>query len=83
VFRSSLARDRAAKELAQDAHLAESQAPSSARAAFLAGCGAIAEGDRTGLEAAISKLERLSPGHPGIALLRGGWDAAEARDGTP
>jgi hypothetical protein len=79
VFTSALARDRTARELARDARLAESQAPESPRAAFLEGCGAIADGDKTELDAAIARLARLEPGHPGVALLAHGWEAAEER----
>ena len=76
---ASVARDGRAKSLADDARLAEAQAPDSPRAAFFAGCGAIAARDRSALEAAIAKLVRLAPGHAGIDFLRRGWEVAEAR----
>jgi hypothetical protein len=76
VFLASLARDDTAKALAEDVLLAESQAPDSPRAAFLAGCGAIARRDEAALHNALEKLNRLAPGHPGVGLLKAGWKKA-------
>ena len=77
VLSASIPRDQTARTLALDGLLAKAQAPDSPRATFLAGCAAIAQRDRRGLDAALLGLSRLAPGHPGLAALREAWDLAE------
>lgn len=79
VLVSSVTRDEQARLLAHDGRLALAQAPNSPRAAFLAGCAAIALRDRPALDAAVAILRRVAKASPGAALLEEGWDAAEAR----
>ncbi len=65
-----------ARDLAHDGRLAAAQAPDSARAWFLAACGAIAIRDARALADARARLSRLVPAnHPALPLL-----ARAARD---
>ncbi len=76
---SAIRRDEAARLLAVDEEHAWADAPSSPRAAFLAGCAAIARRDRAALERAMTALAQLAPSQPGAGLLARAWDEAEKR----
>ena len=78
VLMASVRRDEMARRLALDGRLAKRQAPDSPRATFLAGCAAIALDDRASLDVAVADLALIRPGHPGLEMLRAGWDAAES-----
>lgn len=63
----------AAPALAHDGALAVAQAPASARAAFLAACGAIAVRDGAVFTAARARLAALAPGNPALAAVDDVW----------
>jgi hypothetical protein len=62
-----------AAELRHDGDLAAAQAPGSARALFLATCGALAARDRPAFDAALARLAREAPSHPSLAILSHSW----------
>jgi hypothetical protein len=74
MLEAALAGRRAA-DLAHDATLAEAQAPLSPRAAFIAGCGALAIRDGVGVELAARRLNALAPGHPAVRVLLRAWQS--------
>jgi hypothetical protein len=57
------------RDLAHDGALALAQAPDSARAAFLAACGALASRDVDAFDAALLRLAWLWPEHPALVVL--------------
>jgi hypothetical protein len=75
VLQAALRRGPTADALAHDGALALAQDPTSARAAFMAACGAIASNDAPGFSVALAALVRLAPGHPSVAVLRRAWSA--------
>lgn len=68
----------AAGALAHDGALAVAQDPASARATFLAACGAIAVRDGAAFGEARARLTRLAPGNPAIVALDGVWARVRA-----
>ncbi len=70
VLGAAISGEVPAADLAHDGDLALEQAPESARAAFLAACGAIALRDTARFERDASRLAQIAPNHPALALLR-------------
>jgi hypothetical protein len=62
-----------ARDLRHDGDLAAAQAPRSARAMFLAACGALAARDRPAFDAALARLAREAPAHPSLVILSQSW----------
>ncbi len=68
----------AAAALAHDGALALAQDPASARATFLAACGAIAARDGSAFAEARARLAALAPGNPALSALDGVWARVHA-----
>jgi hypothetical protein len=79
VLRAALSGGESSADLAHDGALAASQDPTSAEAAALEACGALAVRDEVGFERALGRLAELAPGHPGLDVLRAGWTRAAAQ----
>lgn len=69
AFELAIQGGRRAADLAHDGLLALEQAPTDPRAAFFAGCGALAIRDTEALERALTVLRVVAPSHPAIAVL--------------
>jgi hypothetical protein len=69
VLASVIREPALATDLAHDGALALAQAPFSARAAFLAACGALAIRDADAFDSARRRLAWLVPDHPALAIL--------------
>jgi hypothetical protein len=69
ILSGSLQGPDVTEKIAHDGELALAQAPNSRRAVFLGACAALARNDEAALEARISKLAELAPGHPSLEAL--------------
>jgi hypothetical protein len=69
-------RGKAPEDLAHDGALARQQAPSSARAAFLDACGALASRNADRFADARQHLAMLAPFHPALSVLSRAWEQA-------
>ena len=67
-----------AAALAHDGALALAQDPASARATFLAACGAIAARDGSAFAEARARFAALAPGNPALSALDGAWARVHA-----
>jgi hypothetical protein len=65
-----------AAQLRHDGDLAAAQAPGSARALFMATCGALATRDRSAFVAALARLAHEAPSHPSLAILSQSWPSS-------
>ncbi len=74
---AALAPNGPGSHLAHDGQLASEQAPSSPRAAFLQGCGAVALRRQDDFDHALTSIQRLAPAHPTIGVLRWAWGKKE------